>query len=239
VDQYRAFCLLALGRQADAERAIEEVVNGDAYYQPGEGDVSPRVRTAFRTVRQRVLPGIVQQRYSMARATYDRKEWAAAADQFAKVIALIDDPDMEPAKKESLGDLKTLAAGFLDLARTAATPPPPPKPQPPPQPVAPPPPSIYSADDPGVVAPVTVRQDMPPFPRLALPMGQPMRMHGLLEVLIAEDGSVENAILRRPISKLYDDPLLAAAKRWKYQPATKEGKAVKYRKVIDVAIDAR
>ncbi len=238
VDQYRAFCLLALGRQAEAERAIEEVVNADAYYQPGEAEVSPRVRSAFRAVRQRVLPGIVQQKYAMAKATYDRKEWAAAADQFARVLALIDDPDMEPAKKESLSDLKTLATGFLDLAKAAAAPPPPPKPQPPPQPAAPPPPAIFSTDDPAVVAPVVIRQDMPPYPRLAVP-SQQVRMRGLLEVIIAEDGLVESVVLRRPISKLYDDMLLSAARRWKYQPATREGKPVKFRKVIDIAIETR
>ncbi len=238
VDQYRAFCLLALGRQADAERAIEEVVNADAYYQPGEAEVSPRVRTAFRAVRQRMLPGIIQQKYAMAKATYDRKEWAAAADQFTKVLTLIDDPDMDAAKKEALGDLKTLAAGFLDLAKTAATPPPPPKPQPPPPPATPPPPAVYSTDDPAVVPPVVIRQDMPPYPRLAVPT-QPTRMRGLLELIIAEDGSVESAVLRRAISRLYDDLLLAAAKRWKYQPATREGKPVKFRKVIDISIDTR
>ena len=43
VEQYRALCLLALGRTGEAERAIEAVVNGDPSYRPAS-DVSPRVR---------------------------------------------------------------------------------------------------------------------------------------------------------------------------------------------------
>jgi len=47
VSQYRAFCLLALGRTAEAERAIETMITRDPTYQPPAGDMSPRVRSAF------------------------------------------------------------------------------------------------------------------------------------------------------------------------------------------------
>src|SRR5262245_24062408 len=51
IEQYRAFCLLALGRSGDAEKAIEAVVSAEPSYQPSEADVSPRVRAAFTDVR--------------------------------------------------------------------------------------------------------------------------------------------------------------------------------------------
>src|SRR5262245_62714111 len=54
LSQYRAFCLLALGRNAEAERAIENLIQVDPTYQPPAGDMSPRVRTAFTDVRRRV-----------------------------------------------------------------------------------------------------------------------------------------------------------------------------------------
>ena len=66
IEQYRAFCLLALGRAADAQQAIEAVVAAEPSYQPNEGDVSPRVRTAFADVRRRMLPAIIQQKYAQA-----------------------------------------------------------------------------------------------------------------------------------------------------------------------------
>src|SRR5437764_11715077 len=51
IQQYRAFCLLALGRNGEAERAIETVVAAEPMYRPA-ADVSPRVRTAFSDVRK-------------------------------------------------------------------------------------------------------------------------------------------------------------------------------------------
>src|SRR5437899_374961 len=76
IEQYRAFCLLALGRAADAEQAIEAVVAAEPSFQPGESDASPRIRSAFTTVRRRMLPSIIQQKYAQAKVAYDRKEFA-------------------------------------------------------------------------------------------------------------------------------------------------------------------
>src|SRR6478735_7848374 len=75
VEQYRAFCLLALGRAAEAEHAIESLVSADPMYRPAS-DLSPRVRAAFTDVRRRVPPTIIQQKYTQAKAAYDKKEFA-------------------------------------------------------------------------------------------------------------------------------------------------------------------
>ena len=127
IAQYRAFCLFALGRTAEAEHAIETVVVTEPSFQPTDADASPRVRAAFGDVRRRVLPGIIQQKYGLAKAAFDRKEFAAAADGFKVVAEMLDDPDLRDAAKQSpLADLRTLAAGFRELSVTAAAPPPPP-----------------------------------------------------------------------------------------------------------------
>src|SRR5205823_6818760 len=76
IEQYRAFCLLALGRADEAERAIEAVVAAQPLYQPSASDVSPRLRTAFSEVRRRMLPGIVQEKYAQAKTAFDRKDFA-------------------------------------------------------------------------------------------------------------------------------------------------------------------
>ena len=55
VEQYRSLCLLALGRGSEAEAAIAAVVKADPLFQPSESDASPRVRSAFSEVRQRLL----------------------------------------------------------------------------------------------------------------------------------------------------------------------------------------
>ena len=86
IEQYRAFCLLALGRKGDAEHAIEGVVAAEPMYQPGEAEASPRVRAAFADVRRRMLPSIAQQKYVSAKATFDRKEFSAAAAGFKAAL---------------------------------------------------------------------------------------------------------------------------------------------------------
>src|SRR5215207_8449061 len=138
VEQYRSLCLLALGRAAEAETAIAAVVTADPTYRPSEADAAPRVRATFTDVRKRLLPEITTARYQAAKAVYDRKEWAAAEDQFRTVLALVDDPDTGGR----LSDLRVLTVGFLELSARAAAPPPPPvEPKPAPPAAAPLPPA--------------------------------------------------------------------------------------------------
>ena len=47
VEQYRALCLLALGRSTEAEDAIAAVVSAAPSYTPAGSDVSPRVRNGI------------------------------------------------------------------------------------------------------------------------------------------------------------------------------------------------
>src|SRR5215211_1080343 len=75
IAQYRAFCLLALGRTTEAERAIEAVISREPTYRPTANDVSPRVRAAFAEVRRRMLPTIIQQTYARAKEAFDKKDF--------------------------------------------------------------------------------------------------------------------------------------------------------------------
>src|SRR5215831_16618330 len=116
IQQYRVFCLLALGRSAEAERAIEVIVSTDPQYRPSESDASPRIRSAFSDVRRRMLPTIIQQRYSQAKTAFDSKDFGAAAEGFKQVVELLSDPDARAAGTQPpLADLRTLAIGFRDL----------------------------------------------------------------------------------------------------------------------------
>jgi hypothetical protein len=238
IAQYRAFCLFALGRAAEAEHAIETVVVAAPSYQPTAADASPRVRAAFGEVRRRVLPGIIQQKYGLAKAAFDRKEFAAAADGFAVVAQMLDDPDLQPASaRPPLSDLRTLAAGFRELSVTAAVPPAPPPPlSPPPPPApAPAPPAApradrtYSSDDVNVVPPAVVRQAIPSFRFKPTAVG-----FLTVAVLIDERGTVEGVNMIVLLDPEFDRRVQDAAWTWQYKPAMLDGVPVKYRKVIRI-----
>jgi hypothetical protein len=238
INQYRAFCLLALGRAVEAERAIEAVVSTDPLYHPADTDASPRLRTAFASVRQRILPAVVQQDYARAKAAFDRQEFAIAAAEFDRVLAVLGDPDLgAAANRPPLSDLRTLAMGFRDLSARAIPPAPQPAaaPEPPPAVVATagvaPYKSIYNGSDAGVAPPVAIKQTLPPFQREMFPARD-----GVLEILINETGQVEAAAMRLSMNPRYDSQVIAAARNWRYQPATVEGNPVKFRKIINISL---
>jgi protein TonB len=232
IDQYRAFCLLALGRAADAEQAIEAVIVAEPNFKPST-DLSPRVRSAFIDVRRRMLPSIIEAKYRAAKMAFDQKNYMAAATGFKQVIETLDDPDVGAAANQPpLADMRTLATGFRDLATAAAAPPPPPKaPARELPPEAPPPPHYYSPDDGNVLPPVPIQQSLPPFPSnvtVAAP--------GIIEVLIDETGAVVSVSMRVSVSPRYDRLAVEAARDWKYRPATLNGQPVKYRKMVQVSV---
>lgn len=233
IEQYRAFCLIALGRADDAQRAIEAAVAAEPTYHPSDSEVSPRVRSAFTDVRRRMLPAIIQQRYGEAKAAFDDKLWAVAADGFRLVLTALADPDVAASAKQSpLSDLRTLAVGFEELSAKAAAPPPPPPvvAAPPPPPAAP---RVYGADDPSVVPPTIVSQAMPPYPEKVL-----MPRNGKIEVIIDEAGAVESAMMTASVTNVYDAMLIAATRTWRYRPASVNGVPVKFRKTVQIALRA-
>lgn len=235
IEQYRSLCLLALGRGSEAETAIAAVVTADPTYLPGDAEASPRVRNAFSDVRKRLLPDIAAKRYTDAKSAFDRKDYATATQSFKQLLTLIDDPDMGGR----LGDLRTIAAGFLDLAIAATPKPEPPKPAvaaPPPPPPAPrvDPNRIYTAGDADVVAPTTVRQEVP---RLTPAMKPQARSRGVIEVVIDEQGRVSAIAMRESIQPMYDADLMAKGRDWRYVPATLNGVPVKYRKLIQLNVN--
>jgi outer membrane biosynthesis protein TonB len=239
IELYRTLSLLALGRQAEANRVIEAMIGWDPLYYPGD-DLSPRVRAAFTDVKRRVLPVIVQQHYSEAKTAFDRKDFEAAARGFTRVVAALDDPAITvAATKPPLADLRMLATGFRDLSVTAAAPPPPPPPPPPSPPVVPAPPpnlrgGIYTGEERDVLPPRAIQQELPRYPA-SVPLGG--ATEGIVEVLINEKGLVESATMVVPLAlAMYNRLVLSAASGWAYHPATVNGVPVKFRKRIQITL---
>jgi hypothetical protein len=261
IEHYRMLCLLALGRTADAEGVIVSLLDAHPSYRLSEHEASPRVLRVFLDTRRRALPGVVDRRYQQAKRLYDEGRYSQAAMAFAVVRSLLADADLAAAEGR-VADLGQLAAGFEELSRAAlvaeerraaeaaaanaraaaeaarraedvarvgppgraADPPPP----------GDPPDGVYDAADPGVVAPEVVRQEIRwwrgrlPEP----PDGSPL---GTIQVVIDESGTVIASAIVASVSVFYDAMLLESARSWRYTPATKNGRPVKFRRVFAAA----
>jgi TonB family protein len=259
VEQYRAMCLLALNRKAEAEQAIETIADLDPFYQPAEDDAAPWIRAAFRETRRKVLPAALQRLYAHAKDAYNRKNMAEAVVAFGRVLKILDDPDLM-LDKAAQGDMKMVAQGFIDLAQAATTPP---RPAAPPtaQPTAPPPPSppagsaangasapgarpagsgpatdgppVYDASSQDVTPPLPIRRDVP------ISTAGPRALPGaavVVEIVVRENGTIDSAVVRQSAGKYYDDMVAQAARSWLYRPAAKAGQPVRYRLLVKVVI---
>jgi len=220
---YQVFCLVALGRKDEARSAIEAIVKADPLFKPADGSVSPRIRSFFDEVRKPHVPVATRESYAKGKAAFDRKDWKTAVTEFDRTLALVDEAVVTDP---SVGDLKTLATGFRDLASNSAKPP---APTPTPTPVASPPPApvVYGPVNTNVVKPVPVAKPLPPWH--PTPVEAKMAFSGELELVIDEQGKVLSVKLIRTVNPRYDPSLMEAAKLWTFQPATLNGAPVRYK----------
>jgi len=115
IEYYRALCLLAVGRAEEADVAIEAAVTAAPLAQPS-ADASPRVRSAFREVRRRVLPSIIDRRYADAKTAFAQRD-ISAAERFRDVVALIDEPEVRSLDDQpKFVQLRALATDYLALS---------------------------------------------------------------------------------------------------------------------------
>jgi len=245
VDQYRAMCLLALGRNSETEQALRELVDRRPHYRMSEDDLSPRLVAMFRGIRKQLLPGIVMALYGKSQRTFEEKRYTEASSGLRDTLDLLADPDLAGAAA-SMRDIKLLAEGFLKLAdievasakdaeaaaaaartRAAAAQQPPPAP-----------PRLYSDNDSGVTPPVAIERTLPAW-RPSNPLTASRSYQGHLRVVIDETGRVESATLLRPFLPGFDTDVVAAAKKWRFRPATLAGVPVKFTKLYIIDVPAR
>ncbi len=250
-EHYRAYCLLALGRTAEADRVIEGIVAADPLGESVGEDQSPRIRAAFGAARRRALPGIVRTLYAEGRAAFDRQAFAEAERTLGSAVRLIDTPEV--VNRPGMDDLRTLASGFLALARARKAPAAPAA-------LAPiavrPTVSLERAAHTEHAAlmeragraeaardtlppsePVVIRQDLPVWS--AAPVGFDVVYRGAIVVDIDEQGQVAGASLVEPIHPMYNQDLLRAARGWQYEPAMRDGRPVRSQKRVEVELRPR
>jgi hypothetical protein len=237
-DKYRALCFIGLDRQADAEQALESLVMRQPQYSMDQFE-SPKLVVMFKSIRARKLPEVAKSMFASAKSAYDKGDMKTASTQFTALLKLLSDPAIGP----ELSDLKMLADGFSTLAQKQLPPLAPARaaenqsavdrlgaPRAPEVPA-----QIFTIADDDVVPPAPVVQNIP---RWEAPnaMFQGTTFVGSIEVVIDESGSVVAANIREKINVIYDPLIVAAAAKWKYRPALRNGQPVKYRKVIPVTL---
>jgi hypothetical protein len=229
VDLYRTLCLMALGRSADADRVIEGMLMRQPLYRASSEELSPRLQSAFQTARKRILPGVIQKEFAEAKNAFDKQEFVAASSGFSQVLKSLADPDITSAAGAApLSDIRTLATSFRDLSVKLIPAPPAPKVEAKPvRPVR----AVYSSDDRDVTAPVALQQRVPRYP---VAVTRPLT--GVLEFVVDETGAVQTPMMLVGIDPSYDPMVVGAAKKWTYQPATVDGKPVKFIKRLTISV---
>jgi TonB family protein len=248
VDQYRAFCMFALGRTSEAESIAEAIIRRKPLIQLDPTDASPRIQAMFTSVRQRLLPSLIRERVRTATARFEAKDLAAAESPLLDARQMLAEAEGLGVNDEAFVNLRVLVDGFLQLTR-AATPEAPAAPlmatgtgsaSPASHgdapltsiPAAAAGPRVYSVADEGVSPPTTIDQRMPPISPTMAKITRSAGKTGLVDVIIDETGEVADVIVRRSVHSALDRAVADAARQWKYEPAMKDGVPVQFVKTI-------
>jgi TonB family protein len=201
-------------------------------------DAAPRIAAMFASVQRRVLPQLIKDEYRVARTAAVEKA-PEAESRLRHVRQLLDTAERIDAWDETLADVRLIVDGFLELAHTAeprnaageAT-----AAAAAPEPPSPPAPLVASSTDAGVVAPIAVFQPQPNIPPAVLNLVRQLHGTSKIDLLINEEGTVEEVTVKQPVSPAYDKLIVAAARKWRYKPALKDGVPIKF--VSTVVINA-
>jgi hypothetical protein len=236
LEQYRAFCFIALGKIPEAERAVASLVSADPRYVPSANVASPKVLSLVSDMRKKELPAVARKLFEEGRTAFKDKDLAVSKQKFDLLLELLDDAALKGRPENE--DLRILAQGFATLvtaspaaaATVAKTEEP-----------APATPSPAAADAPReaiVMPPVALQQALPEWiPPDAIASSRDFA--GAIRVVIGTDGKVKSASIHRPSYPAYDARLLQASRQWVYRPATRNGEPVESEKIIEIQLRRR
>ena len=119
-DQYRVFCLFALGRTQEAETIAEAMIRKDPLAQLDSTDASPRLEMMFSDLRKRLMPSLIRERFKTARSALDKKSFSEAGPPLTEARLMIVEAEKLGVRDAGLADLSVLVDGFLLLIRSSA-----------------------------------------------------------------------------------------------------------------------
>ena len=240
--QYRALCLLALGRSQDAAIVVEDLLTAEPLYEASAQDAPPRFVALVAETKRKLLPQLARKAFSEARDQFRSGARQEALRRFDLVMTLTSDPSFK--QTDEAEDLRTLASGFIDLAKAAPAAPPAPAAPAQNAPVATTaaaskvpeskaPEKSRVSEPPAIVQPVVVKQFIPPVPAEIGTQGKPTMS---VRVLISPNGRVTDASIQQSAHPLYDRLVLQASRDWIYEPAMMNGRPVLSEKVVTIQL---
>ena len=224
VEQYRAFCFIALGKMPEAERAVAALVASDPKYVPSPTVASPKVLQLVSDMRRKELPGVARRLLEDGRAAFKDKQFARAHQTFDLLVQLLDDPALKGRPENE--DMRVVAEGFFALADAASAPP------------APAVPAETAVRTTGtgtglLEPPIVIQQSLPEWsPPDDLAASRDYV--GAIKVTIGSDGKVKAAAIEKATYPTYDARLLQVARTWLYKPARRNGEPVESEKIIAI-----
>jgi len=237
IDQYRAFCLFALGRTAEAEAVAEGVIRANPLVDLRADETSPRIVALFTDLQKRMLPGLIRDRYRTARASMEEADTAATTTELELVQRMLTKAKSAGAWDEALADMSVLVEGFLDLSRSqaarraAAVPPPAPAPA-----VSEPPPASATTASAAPLAPAdggpASRPANVPAAPTTVASSQPAPPEGLAAAARAAVYSALDTHVTGPVALLQAIPRVPANLALSMRTSKRTG-------VLEVTIDER
>jgi hypothetical protein len=206
----RANALIAQGQTAEAAMVFEGLLVASPLYEPKPSEITPEAMTTFRTTQRLILPGVAQRSYERGRAALSAGDPDRALTLGREAIAILDRRlgEANPPLREqvlALIEEATVASSAADEI-------------------------VYSPSDRGIVPPRELTRQFP----ATTPIGVPPHRVGTLDMIIDKEGGVEFVKLHTPLNRYHERHIVQAAKAWRYRPAMRNGKPVKFRLTVKI-----
>jgi hypothetical protein len=209
-DEQRGIALLAAGLRDEAAIVFDSIVFRDPLHRLDPASATDEALAVLKRSKQVLLPSLAANEYEVARTAFERGDYARAVAGAERAAALLEEPDLTvPA--ELRAEVSNLHASAI-AARTGLED------------------RIYTSADTDVSPPRPVGRRLPAVP----PAGLNAKTTGRLEILINRAGQVEAVKLYSPLNAYHDRMIVSAAKAWRYRPALRNGKPVRFSLVLSI-----
>jgi hypothetical protein len=206
----RAAALIAEGQTQQGAMVFDALVMANPLYEPRNEEITPEALAAFRASRKVLLPAIAVRDYDRAKSALSAGDPDHAIALGNQVIAILDRLDGEPApnlRRNTVELIEKAASAQLSAEDV-----------------------VYSELDAGVVPPRLLSRGFPSKP----PFDVPPNRVGKLDVIVARNGEVEFLKLYTPLNRYHERIIVPAVKAWRYKPAMKNGKPVRFRLSVTI-----